>query len=56
MTRLIQAEVAKLFITRLWLWLLICALGLTALFVGVTIGLSGAAGNPSPPPWPSAVT
>ena len=49
MTRLIQAEFAKLFTTKLWLWLLLCSLGLTALFVGVTIGLSGAAGNPSPP-------
>ena len=33
MTRLIQAEFAKLFTTKLWLWLLLCSLGLTALFL-----------------------
>lgn len=49
MTNLIRAEFTKLFTTRLWLWMLIGALGLTALFTSLTIGLAGQQGNTSPP-------
>lgn len=49
MTKLIRAEFTKLFTTRLWLWLLIGALAMTALFTSLTIGLEGQTGNPSPP-------
>ncbi|MFI6674250.1 ABC transporter permease [Kribbella sp. NPDC050470] len=49
MTKLIRAEFTKLFTTRLWLWLLIGALAMTALFTSLTIGLEGQAGNPGPP-------
>jgi ABC-2 type transport system permease protein len=45
---LIRAEFGKLFTTFLWLWLLLGAFALTALIVGITIGLDGSAGNPSP--------
>jgi len=37
MTRLIAAEFWKLFTTRLWLWLLLGAVALTALFVSLAI-------------------
>lgn len=48
MERLIAAELRKLFTTRLWLWLLLASGGLTALFVSLTIGFSGAAAaNPA---------
>jgi ABC-2 type transport system permease protein len=47
--RLINAEFAKLFTTKLWLWLLLGALGLTALGVSLTVGLDGQEGNPNPP-------
>ncbi|HEU5469764.1 MAG TPA: ABC transporter permease subunit [Actinophytocola sp.] len=49
MTRLVQAEFGKLFSTKLWLWLLLGALGFTALFVSLTIGFEGQEGNPVPP-------
>ncbi|NIK59220.1 ABC transporter permease [Kribbella shirazensis] len=49
MTRLLEAEFTKLFSTKLWMWLLLGAIGLTTLFVSVTIGLDGSAGNPNPP-------
>lgn len=49
MTRLLKAEFIKLFTTKLWLWLLLGAIGMTALIVSLTIGLSGSAGNPNPP-------
>ncbi|MEI8412883.1 MULTISPECIES: ABC transporter permease [unclassified Kribbella] len=49
MTNLVRAEFTKLFSTKLWLWMLIGAIGLTALFVGLTIGLEGRADNPGPP-------
>ncbi|WP_350275842.1 ABC transporter permease [Kribbella sp. HUAS MG21] len=49
MTRLLRAEFTKLFSTKLWLWLLLGAIGLTALFVGLTIGLADSPGNPNPP-------
>jgi ABC-2 type transport system permease protein len=38
--RLIQAEFGKLFSTKLWLWMLVGAVALTALFVSLTIGFS----------------
>jgi ABC-type transport system involved in multi-copper enzyme maturation permease subunit len=46
--RLIQAEFSKLFSTKLWLWLLLGALGLTALAVSLTMGFDSANGNPAP--------
>jgi ABC-type transport system involved in multi-copper enzyme maturation permease subunit len=49
MIRLIQAEFVKLFSTKLWLWLLLGAFGLTALAVSLTIGFDGQEGNPAPP-------
>lgn len=49
MIRLVNAEFGKLFTTKLWLWLLLGAIGLTALGVSLTIGLDGSAGNPNPP-------
>lgn len=49
MIRLIRAEFGKLYSTKLWLWLLLGALGLTALGVSLTIGLDGQQGNPNPP-------
>ncbi|MFG1912353.1 ABC transporter permease [Kribbella sp. NPDC048928] len=49
MTRLLRAEFTKLFTTRLWLWLLLGAIGMTVLIIGLTIGLSGSPGNPNPP-------
>ncbi|TCN31128.1 ABC-2 family transporter [Kribbella orskensis] len=49
MTNLVRAEFTKLFTTKLWLWLLVGAAGLTALFVSLTIGLEGREDNPSPP-------
>jgi ABC-2 type transport system permease protein len=48
MTRLVQAEFGKLFSTKLWLWLLLGAFGLTALAVSLTIGFNGQQGNPTP--------
>lgn len=48
MNRLIQAEFGKLFSTKLWLWLLLGALGFTALVVSVTIGFDGQQGNAAP--------
>lgn len=48
MIRLIQGEFAKLFSTKLWLWLLLGGFALTALFMSFTIGFDGSAGNPSP--------
>ncbi|MGW1344488.1 ABC transporter permease [Kribbella sp. NPDC002412] len=49
MTKLVRAEFTKLFSTRLWLWMLVGAVGLTALFIGLTIGLEGRPENPGPP-------
>jgi hypothetical protein len=48
MIRLIKAEFVKLFSTKLWLWLLLGAIGLTALGVSLTIGFDGSNGNPNP--------
>lgn len=40
MTRLIAGEFRKLLSTRLWLWLLLGAMGLTALYASLLIGFS----------------
>jgi len=40
MTGLIAGEFRKLFTTRLWLWLLLGAMGLTALYASLLIGFS----------------
>jgi len=48
-TRLVQAEFRKLFTTKLWLWLLLGAVGLVALFAGLALGFAGEPDNPSPP-------
>jgi ABC-2 type transport system permease protein len=47
-TALIRAEIRKLFTTKLWLWMLIATVGLTALFVSLTIAFDGQQGNESP--------
>jgi ABC-type transport system involved in multi-copper enzyme maturation permease subunit len=47
--RLIGGEVRKLFTTKLWLWMLLGAIVLTAIFMSFTIALDGAEGNPQPP-------
>lgn len=49
MTRLVRGEFRKLFTTKLWLWLLLGAIAITAMFMGFTIGLDGSEGNPQPP-------
>jgi ABC-2 type transport system permease protein len=49
MRRLIAAEFRKLFATRLWLWLLLAAMELTALFVWVTIVGNSSSANKVPP-------
>jgi ABC-2 type transport system permease protein len=46
--RLVRAEFGKLFSTKLWLWLLLGAVLLTALFVSLTIGFSDQPNNPAP--------
>lgn len=48
MIRLIGGEVRKLFTTKLWLWMLLGAIAITALFMSFTIGLDGSEGNPQP--------
>ncbi len=49
MIRLIGGEVRKLFTTKLWLWMLLGAIAITALFMSFTIALDGSEGNPQPP-------
>jgi ABC-2 type transport system permease protein len=49
MRRLIAAEFRKLFATRTWLWLLLAAMELTALFVWVTIVGNSSSANKVPP-------
>jgi hypothetical protein len=49
MTKLVRGEVRKLFTTLLWLWLLLGALAITAIFLSFTIGFDGTEGNPNPP-------
>lgn len=49
MIRLIGGEVRKLFTTKLWLWMALGAIAITALFMSFTIALDGSEGNPQPP-------
>ncbi|GAB3439300.1 hypothetical protein [Actinophytocola sediminis] len=49
MIRLIRGEARKLFTTKLWLWMTLGALAMTAMFFGFTIAFDGAEGNPQPP-------
>ncbi|MGH3758387.1 hypothetical protein [Actinophytocola sp.] len=49
MIRLVGGEVRKLFTTRLWLWMALGAIAVTAMFMSFTVALDGAEGNPSPP-------
>lgn len=48
MIALIRGELRKLFTTKLWLWMLITAVGLTALFVSLGIGFADDPQNNSP--------
>jgi ABC-type transport system involved in multi-copper enzyme maturation permease subunit len=45
---LIRAEIRKLFTTRLWLWMFITTIGLTALVVSLGIAFDGQEGNEAP--------
>jgi len=49
MRRLIAAEFQKLFTTRLWLWLLLASMALTALYTVLAIVFADSPGNPTPP-------
>lgn len=50
MRRLIAAEFGKLFSTRLWLWLLLASMALTALYASLAIAFGdNNPGNPTPP-------
>jgi ABC-2 type transport system permease protein len=50
MRRLIAAEFDKLFTTRLWLWLLLASVALTALYASLAIAFSdNNPSNPTPP-------
>jgi ABC-2 type transport system permease protein len=49
MLRLIAGEFGKLFSTRLWLWLLLGAVALTALYASLAIAFGDDPNNPSPP-------
>ena len=49
MIRLIAGELRKLFNTRLWLWLLLGSVGLTALYASLAIAFSGDPDNPTAP-------
>lgn len=49
MNRLVRGEFRKLFTTRLWLWMLLGACAITAMFMSFTIAFDGAEGSPSPP-------
>jgi ABC-type transport system involved in multi-copper enzyme maturation permease subunit len=46
--RLIGGEFRKLFTTKLWLWMAIGAVAITAMFMSFTIALDGSEGNPQP--------
>jgi ABC-2 type transport system permease protein len=46
--RLIGGEVRKLFTTKLWLWMALGAIAITALFTSITIALDGTENNPQP--------
>lgn len=49
MIRLIQGEFAKLWSTRLWLWLLLATMGLTALFASLNIAFNNDPDTLAPP-------
>lgn len=49
MRRLVAAELRKLFTTRLWLWILLGTVGLTALYAGLLIGFSEDPDTLTPP-------
>src|SRR5262245_42102316 len=49
MVRLVQGEFAKLWSTRLWLWLLLATMALTALFASLNIAFNDAPDTLSPP-------
>jgi ABC-2 type transport system permease protein len=49
MTRLLFGELRKLRTTRLWLWMLLGACAVTAIFLSFLISLDGSQGNPNPP-------
>lgn len=49
MSRLVAAEFRKLFTTRLWVWLLLGSMALTALFTSLAIAFGDQPGNPTPP-------
>ncbi len=49
MIRLVGGEVRKLFTTKLWLWMALGAIALTAMFMSFTIAFDGTEGNPQPP-------
>jgi ABC-type transport system involved in multi-copper enzyme maturation permease subunit len=46
--RLIGGEFRKLFTTKLWLWMALGAVAITAMFMSFTIALDGSEGNPQP--------
>jgi ABC-2 type transport system permease protein len=48
--RLIAAEFAKLLTTRLWLWLLLASIALTALYVSLTLAFGDAPDSTTLPP------
>lgn len=49
MTRLVRGEFAKLWSTRLWLWLLLATMGLTALFASLNIAFNDGPDTLAPP-------
>lgn len=49
MVRMVAGEVRKLFSTRLWLWLLLGSIGLTALYACLAIATGDDPDNPTPP-------
>lgn len=49
MIRLVRGEFAKLWSTRLWLWLLLATMGLTALFASLNIAFNDDPGTLAPP-------
>jgi hypothetical protein len=54
MTRLIAGEFGKLFTTRLWLWLLLGSMSLTALYASLAIAFADDPGNFAPHPATAA--
>lgn len=49
MIQLVRGELAKLWSTRLWLWLLLATMGLTALFAGLNIAFNDDPDTLAPP-------